>query len=500
MRAGSLVLQNDETLTRLPADLKVGFKFTIRDCPQFRSVDSTLRVAGTLCLERLRRFESLPSGFDVGGSLRIIGAPRLTAIPDGLRAGGPLVIRGCSNLRSFGEGVEARSLTIVSQTHRFDLPPVKLEHSLVLVNTSVTRLPALPPLSIDLVLIRCHDLTDLGPAIDVGRQFAVRDCRRIERLPDQIAAQSITISDCPIESFPSPVRDASSIELINCKRLARMPASLRVTRDLSIAGANALRDLGDRLEVGCELSIHDCPALEHLPEHLSSQEITIRRCGIRRLPLPRVDCMRIELLDCPRLTELPAGLVVRGTLQLNGCRSLTTISRNTKVGLLDVSDCIALTSLPDDLQVNTIELAGSGLTSLPDSLKRVHLSWRGVHVSQQVVFRPEEFSAEEVLAMENVERRRVLIERLGMDRIIEQLGERVEVRHEDLDAGGPRRLIVIRPSGRFAEDLVSLECRCPSTGRVYHLRVPPETETCHHAAAWLAGFDNPDDYKPLVET
>jgi hypothetical protein len=45
-----------------------------------------------------------------------------------------------------------------------------------------------------------------------------------------------------------------------------------------------------------------------------------------------------------------------------------------------------------------------------------------------------------------------------------------------------------------------MSCHCPSTGRQYIIRVPPTTPTCRHAAAWIAGFDNPDDYQPLIET
>ena len=48
--------------------------------------------------------------------------------------------------------------------------------------------------------------------------------------------------------------------------------------------------------------------------------------------------------------------------------------------------------------------------------------------------------------------------------------------------------------------MVFLHCRCPSSGREYLLRVPPTTSKCHAAAAWLAGFDNPDNYKPVKET
>ena len=39
-----------------------------------------------------------------------------------------------------------------------------------------------------------------------------------------------------------------------------------------------------------------------------------------------------------------------------------------------------------------------------------------------------------------------------------------------------------------------------AVGRHYLIRVPPETKSCRHAAAWVAGFDNPNDYRPVLET
>ena len=32
------------------------------------------------------------------------------------------------------------------------------------------------------------------------------------------------------------------------------------------------------------------------------------------------------------------------------------------------------------------------------------------------------------------------------------------------------------------------------------LRVPPTVRTCRAAAAWLAGFSEPDAYRPVLET
>lgn len=74
-------------------------------------------------------------------------------------------------------------------------------------------------------------------------------------------------------------------------------------------------------------------------------------------------------------------------------------------------------------------------------------------------------------------------------------------RHGDLlisVPGGERRLL--RVPMENDEDLVCVSVQCPSTGRRYLIRVPPNTRTCHQAAAWIAGFDDPRKYNPIIET
>ena len=73
-----------------------------------------------------------------------------------------------------------------------------------------------------------------------------------------------------------------------------------------------------------------------------------------------------------------------------------------------------------------------------------------------------------------------------------------QILDEDSDSGGTRQLLLI--DLQQDEPLVGLSCCCPSTGRQYFLRVPPQIKTCHHAAAWMAGFDDPSLYRPQIET
>jgi hypothetical protein len=143
-----------------------------------------------------------------------------------------------------------------------------------------------------------------------------------------------------------------------------------------------------------------------------------------------------------------------------------------------------------------IDIGGTGITSLPDSLSGIGLRWRGVPVSAQIAFFPETLSGSDILAERNAELRRVMIERVGFDKFLRDVN--AEVLDNDRDRGGERKLL--RVPLKDDEPIVIVSVHCPSTGRQYLVRVPPTTRTCHQAVAWTAGFDNPDDYAPVAET
>jgi hypothetical protein len=124
------------------------------------------------------------------------------------------------------------------------------------------------------------------------------------------------------------------------------------------------------------------------------------------------------------------------------------------------------------------------------------LRWDGVVVPPMAVFHPEQLTAESILSEKNAEVRRVLMERMGYLRFAEEAN--AQLLDCDTDPGGERRLIRIELQGD--EPLVGLACSCPSTGRQYLIRVPPTTRSCHAAAAWIAGFDDPSLYRPMIET
>ncbi len=171
-----------------------------------------------------------------------------------------------------------------------------------------------------------------------------------------------------------------------------------------------------------------------------------------------------------------------------------------RLSALNVRDCPNLSALPANLVVSGwLDLGHSGLkeeAALPVGLAQTQLRWAGINVDWRIAFEPETIAVEEVLEERNAERRRVLLDRYGYGRFIQD--SQAEILDRDKDPGGPRQLLRVKLEGD--EDLVVMSCFCPSTQRQYMIRVPPATSSCRHASAWIAGFDNPDDYHPLKET
>jgi hypothetical protein len=319
--------------------------------------------------------------------------------------------------------------------------------------------------------------------------------RRGTLRPDVQVRGPLTLKGQPIQALP-PGLQVDTLDLSDCTALRLLPADLRVRR----------------------LVLNGCTGLTALPAGLRCYELEARGTGLTTLPAGLQVGYRIDLSDSPYLTHLPAGLktgvlILRNCLQLTalpeelavyflnvaGCEALAhwPASAAVEVGCADLRGCRSLHTLPAHLHnLAWIDLADSGVTELPRGLADVGLRWRGIPVEPRIVFHPETITAADVLYESNAERRRIVLERMGYEAFLTQSS--AEVLDTDRDPGGQRRLLRVPIPGD--EPLVCLAVRCPSTWRQYMLRVPPATRTCRQAAAWIAGFDNPDDYAPLVET
>jgi len=278
---------------------------------------------------------------------------------------------------------------------------------------------------------------------------------------------------------------------------APRPRSICVSRLKAHGWPHAAFPAGWRVQQQLDLS--DSPALENLPEGLDVPVLILRNCrSLRALP----EGLRVSFLDvtgCTALCEWPASAQVEaGRVTARDCVSLQQLPAVLgPLSSLDLAGCRQIDHIPPGVQVRSwLDVAGTGITGLPEPLMHTGLRWRGVRVDARIAFFPDQITAQEALDQPNAELRRVMIERIGFERFLRDV--RAEVVHEDRDPGGPRQLL--RVPLENDEPLVVVSVRCPSTDRHYIIRVPPGMKTCHQAVAWTAGFDNPDEYRPVKET
>jgi hypothetical protein len=328
--------------------------------------------------------------------------------------------------------------------------------------------------------------------------------QNLTTLPDTFrGAWGLNLEGCKNLTNLPPNLDVKRLNLNDCESLQILPAGLK-SYEIQ-AQRSGLREIADDIEVDYRLDLTDCRDLVRLPNNLHVGSLMIKGCtALESLP----DGLHLYFLDASGCVNLrrwgKTGSVEVGNINLNGCGLLTYLPDwMGKIARLNIGGCANLHVLPDNMQVtSTIEMANSGLQSLPEACKNATLRWRDVEIDERIAFHPEDISAREVLNERNIERRRVMLERIGYETFFEQAHA-----HEldrDFDAGGVRQLLRVTfndtNNRQRDEPLVCLKMSCPSTARQYVIRVPPSMLTCHHAAAWIAGFDNPDQYYPDMET
>jgi hypothetical protein len=105
----------------------------------------------------------------------------------------------------------------------------------------------------------------------------------------------------------------------------------------------------------------------------------------------------------------------------------------------------------------------------------------GVLVNEQIVSRPETQTIKEIDSEANEEIKRIRTERFGWPRYLKETNAKVlDFRRNDID-GTDESLIQAKDGSRL------LVCACPSTARVYAMRVERSIEKCESAQRWLHG-------------
>ncbi len=122
-------------------------------------------------------------------------------------------------------------------------------------------------------------------------------------------------------------------------------------------------------------------------------------------------------------------------------------------------------------------------------------SWHSVTVPPNVVLEPESISVESIEQESNTEVRRVMIERYGDARYLEDSGAKLE--QEDRYGQLYRKAL---PGEDFV--VVKVKNSTPEADgsfHFYYIRVPPTMTSAHEAVAWTFNL-SVEEYNPDIET
>ena len=118
--------------------------------------------------------------------------------------------------------------------------------------------------------------------------------------------------------------------------------------------------------------------------------------------------------------------------------------------------------------------------------------WHGVRVPSWFVENPERITAEAVFAEKNQELRRCLMEIMGRERVLADLGDRKRLISSDDNLGQPRRLWHVDYGATEPMaicEVMNGTLEPDGSRKAYFLLVPPDVDTPHAAVAWSYGVD-----------
>ena len=120
--------------------------------------------------------------------------------------------------------------------------------------------------------------------------------------------------------------------------------------------------------------------------------------------------------------------------------------------------------------------------------------WHGIEVYEEVIRHPEKIKLKAIESEQNVEVRRVMIERYGIDNFTRTAKKVQEDEYGALfmkEMRGDEPFVVVKVLNSTPEPDGSF--------KTYFLRVPPDTATAREGIAWTFGLEE-DDYRPSEES
>ena len=123
--------------------------------------------------------------------------------------------------------------------------------------------------------------------------------------------------------------------------------------------------------------------------------------------------------------------------------------------------------------------------------------WRGVEMTESAGSKPDAVTALRIAGWANAERRRVAIERMGLELFLEGLGATAVQQDDYGTLWRTEREVGGEPF--VAVEVVNATVEPDDSRRRYFLRVPPDTRTARRGVAWTFGLTK-RSYAPVLES
>lgn len=124
----------------------------------------------------------------------------------------------------------------------------------------------------------------------------------------------------------------------------------------------------------------------------------------------------------------------------------------------------------------------------------------GMQIPSWIIEEPEKITAEAILKESNVEIRRVMIELFGLEKLLEESVAEILDRDEDPHIGSLYRLPLEDDEDIFLLEMRNSTPEPDGSWKTYVIRVPPNMQTAQQAMAWSYGFEDPEEYKPVLQS
>lgn len=480
---------------------------------------SGLTIKGSISLAMLR-IRSLPESLIVLGDLDLQQCQRLSFIGNGLKVVGNLLIGGGLSetpayQKQLKEDPKAPAfLRTLSKDNRVPIKylPEFLEVEGDLIIRGVTALKALPKQYVigrSLFISNADELEKLPDSLFLIGDLILVGCSKLRKLPANLTAKRLILIGCGVEEIPESIDIEEEIYIEGCSKLTSLPSSIKCleTGNLKYFTVDncPVNNLPDSINAKKVIKLFNL-TLKEIKANLKAETISIKKCKqlswIKGKLSPK---WSINLNDCKNLEKFSSPLTSFQVLKLKNCESLREFpalpENGSKLQEIDLRNCIKLMQLPENMQFNgRLELSGCGLKSLPSAMKECRIFWQKYWVTPDIIFYPEKLTPSRILTEPSAEIRRLMLEKVGIEKVLKNAG--ATTIDKDKDPGGERKLVEVQVISMFnaRQKARYLKCFCPSTGREYLLPVPLDIASCHSAAAWLAGFENPNDYHPIQET